>query len=259
MNRLLTSCAAAALIAAPANAAIVNVVATSTEIIGFFNTTGGGAAGADRSGGAGGAGDHLLGNAGGTAFRNLVVTFNPAVYLALANDPNATLVSAQLVMTENVNDTTSGTADIFAYFSAEENSGFTGATPNTGNQGATSGTTGFFGNSGARRGPFGGGAGPDNLNTLYTGGATAVQHTFVSGVDTITLDLAAGGISLADIQTTLANDGTSNSPIMLDSTFPSQIRLQNGFDLELSFDVVPEPSSALLAGLGALGLLRRRR
>lgn len=241
IGKFLLAAASVLMMSGSANAQ--SVVAESTVVINFYNTLSLGEVGRLRDGGVG---DNLLGNAGGNQFRNLVVLFDPADYQSLASDPNLELTSAELVMVENANDTAGVTADIFAYFSDEANGGFSITSPNLGNQMANSGPGGFLGNTGARRGPFGGGNGADNTNPFYTAGVTPVSHTFVTGEDTITIDLAAGGISLADIKTTLADDDVSNAGIFMDSPLESQIRLQNGFELRLTF--APGNNNTVLLG-----------
>lgn len=152
----------------------------STEIIGYFNTTSQGETGNLRTSNGG---DHLLGNAILTRFRNLVVLFDPADYQALASDPNLMLTSAELVAVENFSvdafGTAGVTADIFAYFSNEANGGINPSTPNFNNQGANAGAGGFFGNTGARRGPFDGlPGGADNTNPFYTNGVSPTSTHF---------------------------------------------------------------------------------
>jgi hypothetical protein len=64
---------------------------------------------------------------------------------------------------------------------------------------------------------------------------------------------ADGGISASrvDTVTALANVGA------LRFTFPAP--QENGFAGYGEFDVIPEPSSAMLLGAGVLGLISRRR
>lgn len=265
----------------------------------------------------------LLNNTGSNTNRWGASKYDADILGAAAGAPAFTdpsqyqLVSATLTLREqaarntSINGSQSGR--VGAYFlSTAENSDWTVGDLNTidsGNAGSGNVGEGWFGNTGARPGNFGGGAtGANNVDNRSNGAANPLasfldgvafqNHTFdpVNENETVTIDLTAGGASLAEIQSMLADWVAGNnaglglmgefgnqsawesvgsaaglsvgSTINGDSTF-SGVSNDSGLGqdgpgagtsfLTLSF-IVPEPSSFILClfGLAVVGLRARR-
>lgn len=304
LNALLVAATSALATTADAEIVISNAVED-------LNHTGNAAA-ADRF-------EMIVNNTGSTTGRFGAARFDTAILTAQPfTDPSQyTLNSASILLTEESGRNTNNgvlSGRVGAYFlNTAENSDWrvnVAGTTTAGNAGPDSATPGdgWFGNTLARPGNFGGGAaGPNNVDdrsngaaslAAFTDGVAFQAHTFDLGnsAEAVSIDLTAGGASLVDIQSILADWASGNnagigfmgefgnqaffqsnsfaagtsvgSSIDGDTTLSGgAINLEGGtgagtISLVLDFSpvtAVPEPGSATLLGLVGLGLAIRRR
>ncbi|MGJ8676235.1 MAG: PEP-CTERM sorting domain-containing protein [Akkermansiaceae bacterium] len=110
-------------------------------------------------------------------------------------------------------------------------------------------------------------------NITYTGGsdtANNITAAYVEGSATMRKLGAGTGTYYTGLETTALTLGGNTSIVLLDPSSNGTLSIANddiagvvryrnlSFDIEVS-DAVPEPSSAVLLGLGSLGFLLRRR
>lgn len=200
-------------------------------------------------------GEMILNNTGTNPGRWGWVRFDSTILGAQGfTDPaQFTLTSASLVLNEQSgrngnNGSLSGTIGA-AFFDTSQNSDLTVSSLdslNSGNAPSGDAGTGFFGNSDARPGRFGGGSGgKTNVDARQNGGGSAlgnspessfaadyakVSHTFDAGNsnEIITIDLTAGGASLAQIQSILADwVAGNNAGIGLGAEYGNQAFFQS--------------------------------
>ena len=104
------------------------------------------------------------------------------------------------------------------------------------------------------------------LDVEYDGGGSLIDLLAVTGnlnIGSATVDFAPLNSSLTGSPYIFATYGS-----LIGSQFASVVDLPGGYTIDYAYDngttttniaLVPEPTVALLAGLGVLGLLRRRR
>lgn len=233
----------------------------------------------------------ILNNTGSLTGRFGAVRFDTAIIGAegFTNSSLFTLESATLTLTEQAgrngnNGSLSGRVGAYFFNTTENSDWSTGsaASVNSGNAGSDSTTPagdGWFGNTLARPGNFGGGAtGANNVDNRSNGAANALisftdgvafqNHTFdaSNSAETVTIDLTAGGASLEEIQSLLADwVAGNNAGIGLIGEFGNQAFFQsNGIaagnsvgssiDGDTSLSGLSIDDGSVAGGIGGSGL-----
>ncbi|MEM1084963.1 MAG: PEP-CTERM sorting domain-containing protein [Verrucomicrobiota bacterium] len=252
---------AAALLISPASGVITSFTAESDSII--IATPG-----QDLTGNFGGRNELIAGDTAGQG-RHMIMRWDVSSLLGIVDTVNSITVELDLVAGVRAAPTTAQTATVQLISETDK-----GWVEGTGVNNVTkTGVTWNHANATA-----------ENVGTAWSGGAGLAGSTTVADVGTLsiagtesqgdTISVTISGTDLTALIAGWADDGTSSSGLLFRDDIanssqqvffvskesdPARKGTGTAPRLIVDYTPVPEPSVALLGGLGLLGLLRRRR